>query len=296
MGLWPTADLVSMAQATGIGAVTAAFVVQQSSTACVPSWGGYAEYNVGSGGDFLPVINAFQQAGGTVIVSFGGAAGSELAELCTSDALLLAAYKKVIDRYSITRIDFDIEGAAVANSANNQRRARVVAQLQKEYAATGKAIQVSLTLPVMPDGLVASGLRALKEFASAGVHLSSVNVMTMNYGSSGASMGTHAITAAQATAAQMKTIGAFAGLSNAQLLARVGITPMLGQNDVPTEIFSLQNARDVAAFAKVNGVGLLAWWEMTRDRPCGGSIQGLSLCSGVTSPQWAFAKAFVGAG
>jgi len=284
-----------MAQASGVGAMTAAFVVQQSATPCVPSWGGYAEYAVGGSGDFLPVVSAFQRAGGAVIVSFGGAAGSELAEQCTSDAALLAAYKKVVDRYSITRIDFDIEGASVANPTANQRRARVVAQLQRDYSAAGKTIQVSLTLPVMPDGLDANGLRTLKEFASAGVSLSSVNVMAMDYGSSYTSMGAHAISAAQGTAAQMKTLPAFAGLTNAQLLTRVGITPMLGQNDVPSEVFTIQNAKDVAAFAKANGVGLLAWWEMTRDRPCGGSLQGLSLCSGVSSPQWAFAKAFVGA-
>lgn len=295
MGLWPTADLSAMARATGVGAMTAAFVVQQVSTTCIPSWGGYAEYAVGGSGDFLPIISAFQNVGGKVIISFGGAAGSELAEQCTSDSALLAAYKKVIDRYSLTRIDFDIEGASVANATANQRRARVVAQLQRDYAAAGKTVQVSMTLPVMPDGLDANGLRTLKEFASAGVNVISVNVMAMEYGASFTSMGAHAISAAQGTAAQMKMIPSFAGLSNAQLLARVGITPMLGQNDVPSEVFSIQNAKDVAGWAKANGVGLLAWWEMTRDRPCGGPYQRLSLCSGVSAPQWAFAQAFVNA-
>jgi hypothetical protein len=293
MGLWPTADLSAMARSTGVGAVTAAFVVQQASAACVPSWGGYADYAVGGNGDFLPIISAFQNAGGNVIVSFGGASGSELAELCTSDSSLLAAYKKVIDRYSLSRIDFDIEGSAVANPAANQRRARAVAQLQRDYAAAGKVVQVSLTLPVMPDGLDANGLRTLKEFAAAGVNVTTVNVMAMDYGAGFTSMGAHAISAAQGTAAQMKTVPAFAGLTNAQLLTRVGITPMLGQNDVPSEVFGVQNAKDVAAWSKANGIGLLAWWEMTRDRPCGGSYQGLSLCSGVPSPQWAYAQAFV---
>ena len=293
MGLWPTANLTAMSRATGIGAFTAAFVVQQVSQPCVPAWGGYAEYAVGSAGDFKPIIARFQKAGGTVIPSFGGAAGSELAEMCTSEASLLAAYTTVVDRFLVGRIDFDIEGAAVANPVANQRRARVVAQLQRQQAALGKPLQVSVTLPVMPYGLDANGLRTLKEFAAAGVDLASVNVMAMDYGDSYTSMGTAAISAAKHTAAQMKGIPAFARLSRAERLGRIGITPMIGQNDVASEVFSAANAQAVAAYARQNGIGLLAWWEMTRDRPCGGAVQGLSLCSGVLDPKWAFAKAFV---
>ena len=45
-------------------------------------------------------------------MSFGGAAGTEVAAKCSSAASLKAAYKTVIDRYNLTRVDFDIEGAA----------------------------------------------------------------------------------------------------------------------------------------------------------------------------------------
>ncbi|CAB4999446.1 unannotated protein [freshwater metagenome] len=295
MGLWPTANLINMSAATGVKAFTAAFVVQEAGKACSPAWGGYSAYTVGGAEDFIDVIGGFQRQGGRVIASFGGASGSELANNCTSETSLLAAYKKVIDRYSMDRIDFDIEGADIANAGSNQRRAKVVAQLQKDYAALGKNVEVSLTVPVMPDGLDNNGLRTVREFAAAGVNLSSVNVMAMDYGSQYTDMGTHAITAAQGTASQLKTIPTYSNLSNSALLALVGLTPMIGQNDVASEILTIADSTKVAKFVKDNGIGMLGWWEMTRDTPCTSSSQGLYLCTKVNEPQWAFAKAFLAA-
>ena len=293
MGLWPTADLVSMSQATGVKAFTAAFVVQDAAMKCSPAWGGYSAYTVGGNSDFTDKISAFKDTGGKVIVSFGGASGSELADNCTDEAALLAGYKKVIDRYGIDRIDFDIEGAAVANATANQRRAKVLAKLQQEYAAAGRPVAISLTVPVMPDGMDVNGRRTVSEFAAAGVTLAAVNVMAMDYGQSYTDMGTHAITAAQGTVTQLKAIPTYAALTDAQVYAMVGITPMIGQNDVPSEIFSLADAGKVATFAKDNGVGMLAWWEMTRDKPCSSATEGLYLCTKVSDPQWAFSKAFI---
>ena len=52
--------------------------------------------------------------GGDVVVSFGGAAGLELAAAYSragrTAADLEKAYQKVIDCYALTYVDFDIEG------------------------------------------------------------------------------------------------------------------------------------------------------------------------------------------
>lgn len=293
MGLWPPADLKAMSVATGVRAFTAAFIVQDSARVCAPAWGGYSAYAVGGPSDFIDTISAFKNQGGRVIVSLGGASGSELAETCTDESALLAAYKKVIDRYGLDRIDFDIEGAGVANATANQRRARVIAALQQDYAARGRAVEVTLTLPVMPSGLDANGLRTVREFAAAGVKLAAVNVMAMDYGQAYTDMGTHAMTAAQGTVSQLKAIPAFSGYSHAQLYSNVGITPMIGQNDVSTEVFTLADATKVADFVKANGVGQLSWWEMTRDKPCAAGSQALYLCTVTSNPQWAYSRAFV---
>ena len=87
-------------------------------------------------------MKAFQQAGGDVVLSFGGAEGTELALVC-DDAQLVTAYRSVIDAYGATHVDFDIEGAAVHNTLANTRRAKAIAKLQQ---ASGPALVVTYTL------------------------------------------------------------------------------------------------------------------------------------------------------
>ncbi len=297
MGLYPPADLVAIKNATGIPAATLAFVVAQGGNACTPAWGGYADYRVGGAGDFSSAIAAFRGAGGRAIVSFGGANGTELASTCTTTAALTSAYRTVVDRYGIDRIDFDIEGAAVADPTSNQRRAAAVAQLQRDLAAAGRTLQVSLTLPVMPDGLTADGVRTVREFTGAGVTLASVNVMAMDYGSSYTQMGAHAVSAARSTSTQLAGIPAYSSWTTAQRNAIVGVTPMIGKNDVSPEVFTLADVSTLTSFATSNGIGMLAWWELTRDKPCTGGATALYQCTGTSDAQWAYSRAFVsGAG
>ncbi|WP_166785426.1 cellulose binding domain-containing protein [Cryobacterium cryoconiti] len=293
MGLWPSADLSAFATATGVKAVTGAFIVADRTSNCSPTWAGYTAYTVGGTQDFVGSISTFQNGGGTFVVSFGGMANNELARVCTDPAALLAAYTKVINRYNVDRIDFDIEGSDVSDPAANKRRVVAIVELQKQRAAAGRPLQVSLTLPVMPYGLVASGQRTLKEFAEAGVKLSAVNVMAMDYGDGTVDMGTAAISAANSTAKQLGALPAYAGLSNAQRLSMIGITPMIGLNDTG-EIFTLADTNKVSAFAKANALNYVGWWEMTRDQPCTGGIPAY-MCSGVSSPKWSYSRAFVAA-
>jgi len=290
MGSWPTPNLSEFAAASGVSALTGSFIVADRSISCSPTWAGYNEYTIGTDGDFQTNISDFQASGGEFVASFGGLINDELARVCTDAPALKAAYAAVIDRFSLTRVDFDIEGADAADSASNKRRVAVIAALQSERAAAGHPFDVTLTLPVMPDGLVSTGMRTVTEFAAAGVRLSAVNIMTMDYGTNTKDMGAAAISAAKATAAQLKSIPAYSKLSTAQRLSLIGITPMIGQNDT-SEIFTIADAKKVGGFAKSQSVAALGWWEMTRDQPCTGDIP-VYLCSGVDEKQWAFATAF----
>jgi hypothetical protein len=72
----------------------------------------------------------------------------------------------------------------------------------------------------------------------------------------------------------------------------VGITPMIGQNDVTDEVFTLSDAVQVAAFAAQEGIGRLSMWSVTRDQQC---VQGIvdydsNICSGVLQSSWAFSQ------
>ena len=89
---------------------------------CSPTWAGYTAYTVGGTQDFVGSISKFQSGGGKFVVSFGGAVNNELAWVCTDPAALLSAYTKVVDRYNVDRIDFDIEGSDVSDPSANARR------------------------------------------------------------------------------------------------------------------------------------------------------------------------------
>ena len=122
-----------------------AFVVAGGGS-CTPEWGGVTAI----GADPVAAqIGALRAIGGDVRISFGGEAGSELAQTCTSVSQLEAAYQQVISAYGVNKIDFDIEGAAVADTAANARRDQALAALQ----ARDPGLQVSFTLPVLPSGL-----------------------------------------------------------------------------------------------------------------------------------------------
>jgi hypothetical protein len=245
-----------------------AFVVAGGSGGCTPEWGGVTAV----GAD--PVasqIGALRAIGGDVRISFGGEAGSELAVTCTSVSQLQAAYQQVISAYDVNKIDFDIEGAAVDNTAANARRDQALVGLQK----ANPGLQVSLTLPVLPSGLPSDEDAVLTGAVQAGVGISAVNVMAMDYGDGAApnpsgQMGTFAIDAATVTDAQ---VAAAMGISDDAAWSKVAVTPMIGVNDTSDEIFSVANASQLAAFAASKHLAWLSMWSAARDTECSGGAQ-----------------------
>src|SRR5437588_220189 len=85
-----------------------------------------------------PVRPSPRRLGGDVMVSFGRAAGVELSPADTAPTVLQSAYQSVIDAYQLTHIDFDIEGAAVADHTSIDRRSQAIAGLEQAAAANGK--------------------------------------------------------------------------------------------------------------------------------------------------------------
>jgi hypothetical protein len=271
MTLYPTYNLVSAMQSSGIKYFTLAFVTADSND--LPAWGGYSSYEV-NGGSFdqsiQTQISQVRQLGGDVSVSFGGEAGSELAQVVTNVQTLTADYQKVITAYGLTHIDFDIEGAAVADNASIDRRSQAIAALQQAATAAGKTLDVSFTLPVLPTGLTANGLYVLQSALKYGVKISTVNVMAMDYGDSAApnpagQMGAYAIDAAKSTFSQLQTLYGTT-LTTSQLWEMVGVTPMIGVNDASDEVFGFSDASELVTFAESVGMGEIAMWSLGRDQ------------------------------
>ncbi|MFF3259424.1 cellulose binding domain-containing protein [Streptomyces sp. NPDC002932] len=281
--LYPAFDLTGTATKTGVKQFNLAFITSGGS--CAPLWGGVT----GLGDDQVASqIDGLRAAGGDVRVSFGGASGSELALNCTSAADLAAAYGKVVDTYKLTKVDFDIEGGALPDTAANSRRSQAIAQLQKSHPG----LDVSFTLPVMPEGLTQPGVDLVADAKKNGVDVGAVNIMAMDYGASySGDMGTYAIQAATATQAQIKGV---LGLSDAEAWKAVAVTPMIGVNDVSTEIFKVEDATQLVEFAQEKGLGWLAMWSGTRDKECEGGAKPTAdaSCSSIAQEPLAFTKAF----
>ena len=99
-------------------------------------------------------IVRLRERGGDAVISFGGAANTDLAVACTSQKALNGAYSRVVKRYSSKIIDLDIEGAALSNTAANLRRAIAMKTLQSSSSPATR-LRIWLTLPVAPTGLTA---------------------------------------------------------------------------------------------------------------------------------------------
>ena len=291
--LWPPFDFVELAREEGVKYVSLAFVVADPATS-EPSWGGYYSVDSDYRGD---EIDALRELGGEVLLSFGGAAGTPLAAAIPDVAGLTDAYQDVIDQYELTWIDFDVEGYWVTDEASIDRRSQAIRNLQDQAAVDGRPLEVWFTLPVLPSGLTSDGLYVVESALSHGVDIGGVNIMAMNYGDSAApnpegQMGDYAIEAAESLFAQMRDAYDTAGVpvTDAELWSLVGVTPMIGQNDVRSERFYVEDAERLLDFADEVGMGFLSAWSANRDAPCE-TFGTLALtCSGVPQEPFEFSQ------
>ncbi|MEU2423733.1 carbohydrate binding domain-containing protein [Streptomyces sp. NPDC007851] len=262
----------------GLKAYTAAFVLGEG---CTQIWGDTLP--IGNDSYTDPEIARAKSEGASVIISSGGASGEPLAWTCATQSSIDAGYQALIDDYGVTQLDFDVEGAAVADTAAAARQM----QAMKDLKASNPNLRFSMTLPVLTGGLTGDGVNILKAAKNAGIRIDVVNVMTMDYyAGTGTEMGQAALSAARATLAQMQSV------DSGYTYANLGITPMIGKND-DGSTFTLADAQTVESFAAQNGVGRLSFWSANRDQPCGGSANSLSTCSEISQNSLAFTDTFV---
>jgi hypothetical protein len=156
----------------GLRSFTAAFAIGEG---CSDIWG-----------DTLPIgadpaigaeISSAKAAGASVIVSSGGSGGEPISFTCTTQSTIDAAYQAIISDYGTQQLDFDIEGAAIADTAGIDR----TFQAMKDLKAANPALQWSVTVPVLPTGLDYNGTGLLADAQSMGVTIPLVNIMAMDY-------------------------------------------------------------------------------------------------------------------
>lgn len=281
----------------GTSITVLSFIGSDPARPCEPSWGG--SYTLDQAGEKLDLdghLEVLREAGNEVAVSFGGQKGTELAVACTDPEELSKAYAAVITRYGLNVVDLDVEGKGASDAAAAERRAAAMARLQSERPAD-RPLHVWLTLPVSRDGLTPAAMVSVETMLNAGVDVSGVNIMTMNFGPlpPGRSMLDASVAAAEATQRALTGLFGKAGMPSGEddVWARMGLTPMIGVNDVEGNVFTLKDAEGLNSFARERGIARMSLWSLNRDEACASDSQHGALshnCSGLQQENGMFAK------
>jgi hypothetical protein len=120
------------------------------------------------------------------------------------------------------------------------------------------------------------------------VKINTVNIMTMDYGAgvdNNGQMGQDAISA---------IIGTEKQLSNLGINAQIGVTPMIGVNDIASEVFKLSDAQALLNYAQSDPkVAEISMWSVARDNGnSAGAHYASSDSSGIVQHPYDFSAIF----
>src|SRR3984957_10540263 len=287
--------LAALSRQSGARFLSLAFLQTDQPGSCTASWDGNTSQPI-SPASFGSDIAAIQSRGGNVIPSFGGftadTTGTELADSCSSVSSIAQVFESLITTYNVPRIDLDIEGDSVTNTAGINRRNEAVAQTEAWAAAHGRNIQFSYTLPTFPTGLPAAELAVLHNAVADGAKISTVNLLTFDYFiGTEQNMLTDTETAASALVGQLQAL--YPNEPSWQLWHMVGVTARPGIDDCgPDETFTKAQAVALLVWADRMGIGTLSTWALQRDNGGCPGTKGAGTCSGITQPTWVFSHVF----
>jgi Glycosyl hydrolases family 18 len=297
---WDSTDgsLPQLSQESGAKYLTLAFLETDQAGSCTAYWNGATSTPISAtaAGSFGADIAAIQQAGGQVIPSFGGytadTTNTELADSCTSVDAIAKVYESLVTTYHITRIDLDVEGDSVTNTAGIQRRNEAIAEAEAWGRAHHKLIQFSYTLPTFPTGLPAAELGVLQNAVAEHAKITVVNLETFDY-YFGTQQDMLADTETAATALEGQLATLYPNVPAKALWDRVGVTEMPGIDDFGAdETFSTTQATELVQWAAAHGLGELSMWALQRDNGNCPGTKGAGACSGVAQPTWFFSHVF----
>ena len=207
------------------------------------------------------------------------------------------------DARGSTAFQVDILGNSALDQAANAIRNQAIVGLEQ----ANPNLAISFTLAALPTGLAngsntntgAGGANGglttadnsqtlLLNAKAAGVKINSVNIMAMDYGTASNAAGTSYNDAttggtAMAQAAENAAMATEAFLvANGMSSTKVEITPMLGQNDSAGEVFTLNDAVALEAWAaQQSWVSGLGEWSLNRDHPSASGQTATSTGSGL---------------
>jgi hypothetical protein len=287
--------LAALSQQSGARYLSLAFLQTAQAGSCTAYWDGSTTEPIAQS-SFGSDIAAIQARGGNVIPSFGGftadTTGTELADSCTSVPSIAQVFESLITTYHVPRIDLDVEGDSLTNTAGINRRNEAIALTEQWAARHHLRIQFSYTLPTFPTGLSAPGVAVLQNAIADGARISVVNLLTFDYFlGTQQDMVADTESAAAGLFSQLQSLYPAAGAR--QLWHMIGVTEMPGIDDFgPDETLSAADASVILQWAQSHGIGTLSIWALQRDNGNCPGVKGAGNCSGLTQPTWYFDHAF----
>lgn len=230
----------------------------------------------------LQQVKVLQDQDIDVILSFGGWMGADPAGQCDNPAALQAVYQQVLDLYHVKSLDFDVEGPYVTDLAAHKQRNEALLALKQ----ANPDLTVSFTLPVRPHGIPkGNGLEVLQSAAQVGYAPDIISLMTMDYFVDPGRSTLYRLTerAMDNAARQIKELG---------LNSKLGVIPMIGQNDNSDETFTLEDARNLMRYVRAHpDIVRTSLWSVERDNGgCAGNGKASDSCSGVAQQDWAYSQ------
>jgi hypothetical protein len=204
-----------------------------------PLWGG--KYPILSS-YFVETITLIRASGGDVIVTFNNDnSGFDISQN-TVDAFLLAnRYQTVIDGLKLTFINVELYPSLDIGQLFLHIQALSLLKSNNPFLTLSISLETA-----SPNGLDSTNYGILKGLVSEGVAFDILNVRAYDYASdnvpnSKSGMGTYVVATAQGVQNQLKALNAN---------AKVGLTVILGQDDIQEQNFYPQDAEQVITWAK----------------------------------------------
>lgn len=247
-------------------------------------WGGLDAQQVADAN--IPALHA---AGVRYVISTGGEGNQFHCDSAAGMEQFVARY----DSPFLEGFDFDIEAQQTPEDIRSLVHQIKLAQLRRPH------LRFSFTLATFAasDGSQASlnalGQTVLQAVREEGISHFVINLMVMNFGDAvPQNCVVREARCDMAASAQQAAVNFHQRY--AVPYSQIALTPMLGVNDVMHNVFTPDDARALAQFAKKMGLAGLHFWSLDRDGPC---LQGepplAATCSGLASvPATDFLRAF----
>ncbi|GAX83965.1 hypothetical protein CEUSTIGMA_g11389.t1 [Chlamydomonas eustigma] len=277
-----TLSPVTKMMPSGLQVLTWAFATGECGS---ENWGGITPASIASN------IPSFTLAGKQYIISTGGAAGIFTCGSDTGFSAFLSNYNSA----NLVGVDFDIEGGQTPTQISN-----LVARV-KVAQATNSNLRFSFTLATLAvfgggNQLNSLGTSVLQAIQAAGLSWNNlfINLMVMDYGT-----GSYVCTMGTNNACQMgqSAISAAEDLHSFWNVpySSIELTPMIGGNDVASNVFTIADVSIVTTYAKSKGLGGIHFWSFDRDNDgCSAGSSASATCNSYgTAGALGFTNAFL---